>query len=1296
MIRRLSLMPLILAAAVGTVSNLSTLHAATPQETANQILKESGVQGGLIVHIGIGNGELTTALKATESYQVHGLDTDAAIIGSFRSQLTRANKYGPITADRFDGKRLPYIDNLLNLIVTDDLGEVQMKEVLRVLAPEGVVMVAGDNGWVKTVKPRPDDIDEWTHYLHDASGNAVAHDQVVGPPRHLQWVGSPRWARHHDRMASMSALVSAGGRIFYIMDEGSRVSIQLPPRWTLIARDAFNGTILWKRPIASWQNHLWPLKSGPTQLARRLVAIDDRVYITLGYRAPLVELDASNGKTLRTFEESNPTEEVVVASGVLFALVNKGIGELDEYAPQLNVGDQARVRKDFAWNEKERSVVAYDLQTGKMLWKRDSKVAPLTLSADDQNAFIHDGEKVVALDRYTGNIKWASYPVTRRSKMTMNFGPKLVVQNGVLMFAGGDKKMTAFDASSGESLWTSPHAQSGYQSPEDLLIINGIVWNAPTTSGKDTGTFTGRDIKTGETKAEFDPDVDTYWFHHRCYIAKATDRFLMPSRTGIEFVDTTTEHWDINHWVRGGCLYGVMPCNGLTYAPPHNCACYPEAKLYGMNALAPLTKSRIVPDVIDETGRLEVGSAYNAIDAVETSATDWPTYRHDRNRSGFTNSEVSPNLQPGWETKLGGRLTSVVIANGQLYVSQIDQHTLYALDASSGEQNWAFTAGGRIDSPPTVWQGRVLFGSADGWVYCLRATDGALAWRFRAAPMDMRLTAYEQLESVWPVHGSVLVDGGSVYCVAGRSNFLDNGLRWLKLDARTGEKQVEQIIDEKNPNGEGTLQDQLEVLQMAVGLPDILSSDEKYVYMRSQRFDRDGNRYEVGPNSGDFAGQAAVHHGEGPHLFAPMGFLDDTWFHRSYWVYGKSFAGGHAGYFQAGRYAPSGRILVNDEHNVYGFGRKPEYLKWTTIIEHQLFSAPKEAPIVPERLRRRGVRNAASSMVAFENTNSIDPTGKAIAVEAWVKADRPSGVVVAHGGPTHGYALILKAGKPQWIYRAAPKVYVVAGGQKVTGKWTHLVGQVTSDKKLQLFVNGKLAASGTVDALIPAAPAQSLQIGADDATAVGDYKSPNGFTGLIDNVRVYHGTLSVVEVADAFENPGDAEPKAPAVIALSFDRSDTTDESGNENHGVANGTRVVRGHAGMAMQFTGRAAGGSVGNKNSFVQPHWTKDVPLLVRAMLKSKDTLFIAGPPDIVDEVETFQLLTQRDKAVEKTLARQEAILDGKEGAVLRAVSAIDGTTQFELHLSSLPVWDSLAAAGTSLFLTTTDGRVVMLNSK
>ncbi len=60
-------------------------------------------------------------------------------------------------------------------------------------------------------------------------------------------------------MASMSALTSTEGRLFYVMDEGSRVSIQLPPDWKLIARDAFNGVILWKREIPKWHHHLWPL-----------------------------------------------------------------------------------------------------------------------------------------------------------------------------------------------------------------------------------------------------------------------------------------------------------------------------------------------------------------------------------------------------------------------------------------------------------------------------------------------------------------------------------------------------------------------------------------------------------------------------------------------------------------------------------------------------------------------------------------------------------------------------------------------------------------------------------------------------------------------------------------------------------------------------------------------------------------------------------------------------------------------------------------------------------------------------
>ncbi len=247
-------------------------------DDARQLLQQADFSGGFIVHLGAGAGELTAALKTNDATQVQGLEGDVKQVQAARERLVKAGKYGEISMEQFSGNELPYVDNLVNLLVAEQLGEVPMEEVLRVLVPEGIALIKdGEGKWQRTQKPRPKNIDDWSHYLHDATGNSVANDDVVAPPRHLQWVGSPRWSRHHDRMASMSALVSSAGRMFYIMDEGSRISIQLPPKWKLIARDAFNGTVLWKRDIAKWQTHLWPLKSGPTQLSRRLVSTGSRL-----------------------------------------------------------------------------------------------------------------------------------------------------------------------------------------------------------------------------------------------------------------------------------------------------------------------------------------------------------------------------------------------------------------------------------------------------------------------------------------------------------------------------------------------------------------------------------------------------------------------------------------------------------------------------------------------------------------------------------------------------------------------------------------------------------------------------------------------------------------------------------------------------------------------------------------------------------------------------------------------------------------------------------------------------------
>ena len=59
-------------------------------------------------------------------------------------------------------------------------------------------------------------------------------------------------------------------------------------------------------------------------------------------------------------------------------------------------------------------------------------------------------------------------------------------------------------------------------------------------------------------------------------------------------------------------MYGVMPANGLIYAPQNPCACYEETKSMGFNALAPKDKRPQVRRL--ESKRLTKGPAYGKIE----------------------------------------------------------------------------------------------------------------------------------------------------------------------------------------------------------------------------------------------------------------------------------------------------------------------------------------------------------------------------------------------------------------------------------------------------------------------------------------------------------------------------------------------------------------------------------------------------------------------------------------------------------------------------------------------------------
>ena len=884
---------------------LAAFNSAHAAPTADELLRESGITGGIALHVGCGGGKLTAALHTSDRLLVHGLDTDPADVAKARTHIDSLGLYGKVSAEAYDGKGLPHGDNIVNLVLIEAAANLTAQEIERVLTPRGVALIKSDSAllkssglkktgqvgeWTEYTKPWPKDIDEWTHFLYDASGNAVSKDKKVGHPRRLQWWAPPKHARHHDALASLSAMTSSSGRLFYIYDEGSISVVHRPPDWKLIARDAFNGKLLWKRDIPTWMTHLYNFRAGPKQLPRRLVSVGNSVYATLGFTAPVVKLDAATGKTLMTYKGSDKAEELIYHNGTLLVVTgdpNILIDKSDKCFGywQLAVHEKPTVSK---------SIVAYDAKGGKKLWTADGEnlkhITPLSLCARGGNVFYLDNEQLHCLARETGKPRWAA-PFKTEGLFIRSYAPTVVVRDDVIMCLTWDR-LHGFAVKDGKKLWENK-GSIGFGSPGDLFVIGAKAWTLPMrksiwrksrtnrngiiTTGinipgenflNQAKTGVGVDIKTGKITDELPFARNQH--HHRCYRDKATEKYILVGHSGIQLVDPKTKKNATNQWVRGICQYGIMPANGYIYVPPDPCQCYGTMKINGFFALMESSSA----DDIKSAPLLEKGAAYADVSGrkdsppvdVLLSKDGWPTYRGDISRSGSARCELGDKLERKWEAKLGDNLTAPVIAGDKVLVAQKDAYTVHCLARADGKLKWKFLAAGPIDSPPTIYKGLCVFGCSDGSVYCLDAADGRLAWRFKVSAVERRVGSGNRLESPLPVSGSVLVMEDVAYFAAGRSSHLDGGIRLFGLDVWTGKQLYTRLVASGHWGG-GTPRKG----RGRGALVDILISDGNTIAMREMRMSK---TLEGGGKGGAT-------------IVSTTGLLDSTWFHRKGWKYNK-------------------------------------------------------------------------------------------------------------------------------------------------------------------------------------------------------------------------------------------------------------------------------------------------------------------------------------------------------------------------------------------------------------------------
>ncbi len=521
--------------------------AAGPAEEAQTIAQLAGFHGGLVVHVPCGDAQLTAALHQADNCTVQGLSRDSAQIKTARAAIHQQGLYGPVSVLQWDGKQLPYVDNLASLVVCEDSTAVTQKELLRIVRPYGAVVVKRDGKWTATVKPPLPGTDQWEQHYHGADNNAVAQDDVVGPPRRYQWLGEPQWQRSHLAMPSINSMVSTNGRLFTVEDLGSAEHPALPGKQALVARDAYNGVVLWQVQFTDWHPIYIRNKEMPVQIQRRLAAVGDVVYCTPGYTAPITVFDAATGKIIGKYDQTAGTMEFVIHHGVLFVVtgdpsdISEALADPNRSALKSSLFKRDAYGPPVEQPEDPRNqIIAIDTATGQQLWRVEGATRATRRNArrDRRSRGLRHLDRT-RLPRPCDRDHCLARAGPHRSERAAGIAVSLVLSASAAYLADSTQ-LRAFRLTDGQQLWTTP-ATINHHKPPDVFLADGLVWAAAydASTGRPSDALglprmgvNGFDPDTGKVVQQIDQTMAGPMGHDRCYRNRITTRFYINTATG--------------------------------------------------------------------------------------------------------------------------------------------------------------------------------------------------------------------------------------------------------------------------------------------------------------------------------------------------------------------------------------------------------------------------------------------------------------------------------------------------------------------------------------------------------------------------------------------------------------------------------------------------------------------------------------------------------------------------------------------------------------------------------------------
>jgi outer membrane protein assembly factor BamB len=765
---------------------------AAEQVDVTKLLDETGQRTGVVVIAGPNDIECARQVASAGEFVVLLVAENESTADRVRQSLDDRGLLGRVTVTTIRENKLPLVTNSAALLIADsDTLPINREELMRAVRPDGVAYLKQGSGWTTRTKPRPPEMDDWTQYFYNGAATDYSQDSLVGPARGLQWQTGDQ-----QLSAAKMGYRAVGGIVVKIEGDGD-----------VIARDGFSGAPLWRRDdlnvddryaflVDQQRVYLHSRQEGWEQVQPRMIALDiktgeTRIEYDEGYQ---VEFEQDNQDHRRPRTEDHKNLIARLSDGVLVQVAGDGLWALDA-ATGRRLWHEAVSQDGRRWMHPAATDGRLFVMEGKPIRSFSYTHWPMTTC-----------ERIVAFDLKSGKREWEwTWPKEWDEPdpaYNMVYGDghlALALRDGpdkgaimVLTLAAATGKTGAYVPGPWRGHGGRLQTTGGGHSHIRTMIRDGQIWISQIY-----GTV-AMDI---ENPAKVVMDAHDGVRPVGCTVWRMTPNYVFGSLTAVNPRGEGMFHTNA---ARTCCDVGAFPANGLQYLPPNNCGCL---------SYVPVSNAfhSEKPQPAGSFERLEPGTAKpaSATKGDWPAKDEWPMYMRDPQRSNWTEQQLAAEPTIKWQHKVeySGQdeaapllaqdmnnhpfveavATPVTVAEGVCLTAVPHDHSVVALDAETGQRQWRIVADGRVDSPPTIYRGLALFGTRNGWAYAVNCVTGELVWRFFAAPHGRRIIASGQLESAWPVFGTVMVEDDAAWVFAGRNVDLDGGIWWYKLEPETGE-----------------------------------------------------------------------------------------------------------------------------------------------------------------------------------------------------------------------------------------------------------------------------------------------------------------------------------------------------------------------------------------------------------------------------------------------------------------------------------------------------------------------------